>query len=103
MADIKAPPQVVGLNTLSIRSEVFAARRPVKKRVFTDDEWKFLNGRTNEDLLSRIERGRQLIALLHNPAMLNMTQGKAAATASNLHYQIDAIWSILNARGLKRP
>ena len=101
---------VVGLKTLELRGEVLrqaqdtgpsflsTGLRPRKKRVFTEDEWRFLNSLPDEDLMARIGQGDRLIELLHRPEMLNMTQGLAAKVASNLRYQQDAIREIIKKR-----
>lgn len=94
---------VVRLQTVDLSSSVVSAgKRPHKKRVFTEDEWKFLHTRDNADLLRRIGQGHRLIKMLGNPAMLNMTQASAAYYQSNLRFQIDAIWRILESRGVER-
>ena len=90
--------QVIKLKTLTFHGSVSAPIRPVKKRVFTEDEWRFLNTLETVDLLGRIEQGAHLLRLLYNPRMLNMTQKEAAKISSNLRYQMDAIWSIINTK-----
>jgi hypothetical protein len=99
----KPEAQTVGLQTLDIRGTValksqHTAIRANKKRVFTDDEWAFLNSRTDEDLMGRVKQGDNLIALLHSPQMMNIVPGEAPRVASNLRYQQDAILSILKSR-----
>jgi len=97
--------QVVGLSTLRMNSSVpgFVSTeiRPLKKRVFTEDEINYLNTRSINDLRRRIETGRQLIGLLHRPDMLNMTQAHAAAISSNLKYQIETIQAIVDKKQLE--
>jgi len=99
----KLQSQIVGLRTLDmVGSTALATQstqlRPIKKRVFTDEEWRFLNTLTDEDLLGRIGQGDQLIELLHNPAMMNMVPKEAGKVSSNLRFQQDAIRSILASR-----
>lgn len=96
--------QVIGLNTLSIQPAVArigksTPLRPGKKPAFTDDEWRFLNQQTDQDLLNRIAQGDQLIRLVNNPSIMNMVPAEAARAVSNLRYQQDAIRDILKARG----
>lgn len=94
--------QTVGLKTLIIKESITSfPHRPQKKRVFTDEEWAFLNSRTNEDLYGRIEQGNRLIELLGSPQILNMVKGEANYLSSNLRYQQDAIGSILIGRGIE--
>jgi len=94
----------VGLKTLTLKATspdiVSGPVRPHKKRVFTEDEYKFLNTRSTEDLFARVLQGRRLIELLHRPDMLNMTPKSAAYYSSNLKYQIDEIYVILKSRGI---
>lgn len=93
---------VVGLKTLSMRSNLssFTSNqiRPIKKRVFTEDEINFLKTRTVNDLETRIQRGNMIINLLYNPSMLNMTHEQADMISSNLRYQIDAIREIIRSK-----
>lgn len=94
--------QIVGLKTLNIKSNLssFTSNqiRPIKKRVFTEDEINFLNTRAVNDLETRIQRGNMIISLLYNPSMLNMTQSQADMISSNLRYQIDTIREIIRSR-----
>lgn len=96
---------VVGLNTLNLNTTGPGLNsspfRPHKKRVFTEDEYKFLLTCTNEDLLRRIKQGRSLIEMLKRPEMLNMTPKSAAYYSSNLNYQIDEIRNIIKSRGVE--
>lgn len=99
----KPAPQVVGLNTLFLHGSVPLAvnnspKRPFMKHVFTEDEWSFLNTRSNKDLIKRIAKGDLLISLLHRPEMMNMVPNEASRISSNLLYQQDAIRSILKSR-----
>lgn len=98
----KPKAQVVGLKTLDMRAQVpgfkSVPQRPHKKRVFTEDEWSFLNGLPTQELYWRIGQGRRLIGLLYRPEMLNMTRREADRISSNLRYQIEAIESIITAR-----
>ena len=99
----KPDAQVVGLNTLFLSGAVPQASRnmpirPMQKRVFTDDQWVFLQTRTDEDLRARIDKGNMLIAILHRPEMMNMVPKEANRISSNLRYQQDAIRSILKSR-----
>lgn len=102
----KPKPVVVGLKTLDLKgvavgtgpSWLDTGIRPNKKRVFTEDQWRFLNTRPDEDLLGRIKQGDFLISLLESPQMLNMTPKLAAMVASNLRYQQDAIREIIKKR-----
>lgn len=95
---------VIGLKTLSIRSQVAQMKhtdtrlRPFKKRVFTDDEWVFLHTLTDEDLHGRIQRGRMLTTMLENYEWMNMTRKQAKTITSNLHFQMEAIQCILDER-----
>jgi len=77
---------------------VSAPARPKKKRVFTEDEYKFLESLPAADLLRRIRQGHHLIGLLEHPAMLNMTPREAARVSSNLRFQIDEITAIIRVR-----
>lgn len=88
--------QTIGLKSVSIAGN----KRATKKRVFTEDEYNFLKTRSIDDLKARIGRGYQLIGLMYNPAMLNMTQKQADAITSNLRYQIDEIQKIINNRSV---
>ena len=99
----KPKAQIVGLKTLDLRGVLspmsrHTPHRAHKKRVFTEDEWRFLHTRTDEDLARRILQGDNLIALLNRPEMVNMVAGEAARIASNLRYQQDAIREILKGR-----
>jgi hypothetical protein len=109
MAD-KPVDQVVGLQTLTLRGQVMAvgSRPPVlvdtavrayKKRVFTDEQWAYLNTRSTVDLQHRIRQGFLLIWLLRRPEMMNMVKGEADRVSSNLCYQIEAICQIIKSRG----
>lgn len=105
----KPPAQVIGLNTLKLSGTAVMASKVVsvpypasKKRVFTDEQWQFLNTLSNQELFGRIGQGYHLIGLLYRPEMLNMNGPKADMVSSNLRFQIDAIWTILEARGIKR-
>ena len=95
---------VVGLKTLRVSGDasglnyVDLAVRAHKKRVFTDDEWKYLQSRPTAELHYRIAQGDFLIALLARPEMLNMTPTSAAKIQSNLRFQQDAIREIITAR-----
>lgn len=100
---MKNKNQIVGLNTLNLRSVVAPAGkntriRPTKKRVFTDDEVHYLNTLSDLELMGRIKQGYRLIDLLQRPEMMNMNKAKADATASNLRFQIDFIHQILKTR-----
>lgn len=105
----RPPPVVIGLNTLTMQSQVVstgprkvsAPQRPHKKRVFTEDEWRFLHTRTDEDLYRRIFRGDQLIQMISTPAMaesLGMRPQEANRLISNLKFQQDAIREIIRKR-----
>ena len=99
----KPQAQIVGLKTLDMRSNVAQMSRntpirALKKRVFTDDEWAFLNTCTDDDLRGRIQKGNMLIGILYRPEMMNMVPGEAARISSNLKYQQDAIRGILASR-----
>lgn len=90
--------QIVGLNTLKLQSTINTVIRPHKKRVFTEDEWNFLNRQTTEDLKWRISQGDLIINLLKRPEMLNMTPAQAAMISSNLKFQQEAIREIIRSR-----
>ena len=98
--------QVVGLKTLKLHSQAISTgpafmntpARAKKRRVFTEDEWRYLNTRPTMELSQRIAYGQQLIGLLYRPEMLNMTPQKAAMISSNLRYQIEAIQQIIDSR-----
>lgn len=100
-------PVIVGLNTLDLRARaarpgpdvVDVAVRAHKKRVFTEDEWNFLNTCPTLDLQHRIRQGDLLIGLLSRPEMLNMTADRANEISSNLRFQQDAIGDIIKHRG----
>ena len=99
----KPDAQTVGLNTLFLRGKVPQAGknvpiRAVMKRVFTDDEWTFLNTCTDEDLRRRIGKGYMFINILYRPEMLNMAPAESARISSNLRFQQDAIRDILKSR-----
>lgn len=99
----KPAAQIVGLKTLDMRSNVAQMSRntpirALKKRVFTDDEWAFLNTCTDEDLRGRIQKGNMLIGILHRPEMMNMVPGESARISSNLRYQQEEIRSIIKNR-----
>lgn len=93
---------VVGLKSLKLNSQrgVDVAQRAHKKRVFTEDEYNFLQTLSIGELKNRQNLGRNLIAILYNPAAMNMTPKQAAAVSSNLKFQIDAIQNIINAKEL---
>lgn len=104
-----AKNQVVGLHTLNLRGQVAGfgtgpvlldtAVRAYKKRVFTDEQWAFLQQQSTADLQYRIGQGDLLIGLLSRPEMMNMVKGEADRIASNLRFQQDAIRQIIRARG----
>lgn len=93
---------VVLLKTIDLRGSapkvVDTPIRSFKRRVFTEDQWKFLNTLSTKDLRKRWTRGGQLIGLLEHPAMMNMTQAQADMISSNLRYQRDAIMEIIEGR-----
>lgn len=95
--------QIIGLKTLDLRSSlpklIDTPLKASKKRVFTEDEWEFLNTRPTKELWFRIRRGDFLIRLLHSPEMLNMTPAQASMISSNLRFQQDAIMEIIKSRG----
>ncbi len=101
-----AKAQIIGLKTLKLQSDVqrtgmdaiSTAIRAHKKRVFTENEWEFLNSLPDNELVWRIEKGDMLIGLLHRPEMMNMNPKEANKISSNLKYQQDAIRSILTNR-----
>lgn len=94
--------QIVNLNTLDLRgitpSLVDTRVRALKKRVFTDDQIRYLNSLSTKELLHRIIMGDVLISLLYHPEMLNMTQEKADMISSNLRFQQDFIREIIKGR-----
>lgn len=96
------PDIVIGLKTLdlnAVTAPMLDTRlRPHRKRVFTEDEWNFLNTRPTAELQARVACGDTLIKLLYRPEMLNMTQRQADALSSNLRFQQDAIREIIKAR-----
>ena len=99
----KPVAQTIALKTLDVRGAVALASsnvpiRALKKRVFTDDEWAFLNTCTDEDLRGRIGKGNMLIGILHRPEMMNMVPAESARISSNLRFQQDAIRDILKNR-----
>lgn len=93
---------VIGLRTLELVSTtpsfVSTPQRADKKRVFTEDEWKYLNSLPTEELEHRIAYGNTLICMMYRPELLNMTSKQADALSSNLRYQQDAIRSIIAHR-----
>lgn len=95
---------VIGLKTLRIHGHRVSLQssstpiQPAKRRVFTEDEWNFLNSLPSSDLARRIRQGEFLIRLLHSPQMMNTTQKEADRLSSNLKYQIEAIQSIIDGR-----
>lgn len=92
---------IVGLKTLDIRAKLptlDTPERAIKKRVFTENEWSYLNSRSTAELHHRVRMGDHLIELLYRPEMLNMTQTQAHVISSNLRYQQDAIREIIKAR-----
>ena len=103
---MKPKAQVVGLKTLDVKAQALkpgqdftsAAIRAWKKRVFTEDEWNFLNTLPTAELRNRIQTGHALIGILHRPEMMNMTPQLAAMVSSNLYFQIEAIQKIIDAR-----
>lgn len=99
---MKPKAQVIGLNTLSLRATsptlLDTPQRALKRRVFTEDEWNFLNSLPTAELYYRIGKGDQLIHLLSRPEMMNMDSQKAAMITSNLRYQQDAIREIIESR-----
>jgi len=100
----KPKDQVVGLKTLTLRSTAYIStnQRPHKKRVFTDDQLTFLKSKSINDLEERIKKGRLIIRLLDNPAMLNMTPKSANYISSNLEFQIDVISEIIRQKKEKK-
>lgn len=94
--------QVIGLSTLSIKATsptlLDTPQRALKRRVFTEEEWGYLNSRPTVELYYRISQGDLLIRLLYRPEMLNMSQAKADMISSNLRYQQDAIREIIKSR-----
>jgi hypothetical protein len=99
---MKPKAQIIGLNTLSLRATsptlLDTPQRALKRRVFTEDEWNFLNTRPTKELHYRIYKGDLLIDLLNRPEMMNMASQKAAEITSNLRYQQDAIREIIESR-----
>ncbi len=99
-----AKNQIVGLRSLELRSvpasmgNTYSAIRPIKKRTFTEDEYKFLCSLSIEELLERITQGDTLIALLNRPEMMNMTPASANQISSNLKFQQDEIRKIIKAK-----
>jgi hypothetical protein len=91
---------VIQLKTVELRAVSPPRRAQQSGGVFTEDEWTFLNSLPTEELLRRIGWGKSLIGLLHNPAMVNMTQKEASRRSSNLEYQIQAIMKIIEERKL---
>ena len=99
---MKPKAQVIKLKTLDMQAtmpnETFTPLRPHKKRVFTEDEWRFLNTLSTAELFNRMKQGEILTKMLENYEWLNMTHGAAKTLTSNLHYQMDAIESIIKGR-----
>jgi hypothetical protein len=93
---------IIGLRTLELVAVspkfVDTPERAFKRRVFTDDEWRYLNSRPTAELHARIALGSRLISLMYRPELLNMDQRQAAQLSSNLRYQQDAIREIIKAR-----
>lgn len=96
---------VINLRTLDLRGKVSGpalvdgAVRALKKRVFTEDEWNFLNTRSTADLQHRIRQGDIIIRMLYRPEMMNMSQARADEISSNLRFQQDEIREIIKKRG----
>ena len=93
---------VIGLKTIDVRAKtmpvVSAPQRAFKQRIFTEDEWNYLNTLPTRELRQRVEFGNLIIRLLYQPEMLNMTPRQADALSSNLRYQQDAIREIIKSR-----
>lgn len=104
---MKPANQVIGLRTLTLRGRavstgpvlVDTAVRAFKRRVFTDEQWAYLNQQSTADLEHRIQQGNLLIGMLSRPEMMNMVKGEADRISSNLRYQQDAIRQIISSRG----
>ena len=108
----KPPAQVVGLKTVNLRARAGAFRehtgihtpqRPRRPGVFTEEELRYLMGRSDEDLWSRIYRGQQLLQLLTNPAIMNLAPEEVTRFKDRLNFQMDEIEKIIKNRGPQRP
>lgn len=93
---------VVSLKTISLNTTMptfmDTPQRAIKRRVFTEDEWRYLNTRSTKELLWRIRYGDTMIKLLYRPELINMTAKEADMLSSNLRYQQDAIREIIKTR-----
>lgn len=93
---------VIGLHTVELVSTTpsftSTPKRADKMRVFTDDEWIYLNTLSIAELENRIRLGNNLIDMLYRPELLNMTSKQADALTSNLRYQQDAIRAIITQK-----
>ena len=85
--------QVIQLKTLRLRSDI-----PRFHSEFTEDEWKKLNGFTDQELVRRISQGWALIELLYTPEAYEMTTADAKMTQDSLRRQIKEIENILITR-----
>ena len=93
---------IVSLKTLELVSTTpkftDTPQRAFKKRVFTEDQWRYLNTRATEELEKRIELGNLWITLIYLPSNLNVNQAEAHALSSNIRFQQDAIREIIESR-----
>jgi hypothetical protein len=93
---------IIGLKTIELTATmpkfIDTPERAFKKRVFTEDEWRFLNTRPTAELEARLKLGEVWIALIYLPNNLNVNQAEAHALSSNIRFQQDAIREIIESR-----
>lgn len=89
---------IIRLKTLDLQAAISTPRPAYKRRVFSDQEWQYLNNLPTIELIRRVGWGQYLINLLHNPAILNITPAEGDKLSSNLKYQIEAINHIIKER-----